>query len=56
MSKKHGRAHRADDKRRSGMSDNVRWKAQTGSTGASKPLVGLFNDRRENNGNGKRAK
>jgi hypothetical protein len=51
------KTHRADDKRRAGMSDNVRWKAQAGSTGSAKPLVGLFNDRRDGkNGNGKRAK
>lgn len=53
---KHGKTHRADDKRRSGMSDNVRWKAQQGTTGAAKPLA-IFNDRRDGkNGNGKRAK
>jgi hypothetical protein len=56
MSKgKRGKAHRADDKRRSGMSDNVRWKAQQGSTGAAAPLAN-FNDRRGNNGSGKRAR
>jgi hypothetical protein len=54
---KHHKTHRADDKRRSGMSDNVRWKAREGSTGTAKPLVGLYNDRRSSpNGNGKRAK
>lgn len=53
---KHKRVHRADDKRRSGLSDNVRWKAEQGSTGSAKPLVGLFNDRRGSNGSGKRAK
>jgi hypothetical protein len=51
----HKKTHRADDKRRAGMSDNVRWKAQQGSTGSAKPLA-IFNDRRGANGNGKRAK
>jgi hypothetical protein len=53
---KHRKVHRADDKRRAGMSDNVRWKAQAGSTGSAPPLA-IFNDRRSDaNGNGKRAK
>jgi hypothetical protein len=50
------KTHRADDKRRAGMSDNVRWKAQAGSTGSARPRA-IFNDRRDGkNGNGKRAK
>ncbi|MFF1701279.1 hypothetical protein [Streptomyces sp. NPDC058252] len=56
MAGKHKRVHRADDKRRSGLSDNVKWKADQGSTGAAKPLA-IFNDRRDGkNGNGKRAR
>jgi hypothetical protein len=56
MAGKHKRAHRADDKRSAGLSDNVAHVARHGSTGAAKPLVGVFNDRRGNNGSGKRAK
>jgi hypothetical protein len=54
---KHRKTHRADDKRRPGMSDNSKRTVQEGSTGSAKPLVGLFHDRRDGkNGNGKRAR
>jgi hypothetical protein len=52
---KHRKPHRADDKRRSGMSDNNMRTVREASTGAARPLA-IFNDRRGANGNGKRAK
>ncbi|MFE9525187.1 hypothetical protein [Streptomyces sp. NPDC006631] len=52
---KHRKPHRADDKRRPGMSDNSKRTVSDGATGSAKPLA-IFNDRRGANGNGKRAK
>jgi hypothetical protein len=51
------RAHRADDKRRSGAGKNVPIKAAAGSNGTGDALANLFNDRRGKNGSsGKRAR
>lgn len=43
---------KATDKRRAGLSDNVRVKA--GSDGGADPLIDIFNDRRKPNGKGKK--
>ena len=51
--------HRATDKRRAGLSDNVKVKAGSESTGAGDPLIGLYNARNKKahkNGSGKRAR
>lgn len=45
---------RANDKRRPGLSDNVRVKVDAAAS-AGDPLMDIFNDRRKPNGHGKRS-